>query len=61
MADTFLTVDQIAVLLQINPETVRRWLRDGKLRGTRLEGNAGYRVSQRDLDEFMRRRETVAE
>jgi excisionase family DNA binding protein len=45
--DRMLTVDQVAERLQLGPETIRRWLRAGKLRGVRLGGTkAGYRVPE---------------
>lgn len=31
-----LTVYEVAERLRVNPYTVRRWLRDGRLRGARL-------------------------
>jgi len=41
----------------MNPETVRRWLREGKLRGYLLGGDrAGYRVAEQDLEAFIRAR-----
>jgi hypothetical protein len=41
----------------MNPETVRRWLREGKLRGYLLGGDrGGYRVAANDLEVFIRAR-----
>ena len=55
-----LTVQQVAERLKMNPETVRRWLRQGKLRGYLLGGDrSGYRVAADDLDAFIRARGTV--
>jgi excisionase family DNA binding protein len=52
-----LTVQQVAVRLKMNPETIRRWLREGKLRGYLLGGDrSGYRVAEQDLDAFIRAR-----
>jgi excisionase family DNA binding protein len=54
-----LTVDAVARQLTLHPETVRRWLRDGRLRGIRLgERRAGWRISQADLDAFLSSRST---
>ena len=50
------TVDQVAELLQVNPETVRRWIRREWLKA-RLLGKStrsGYRIANADLDEFMK-------
>ena len=43
--EPLLTVQEVAAQLRVNPETVRRWLRQGKLRGRLLGGDrAGYRI-----------------
>jgi len=49
-----LTVRQIAEKLQVNTETVYRWLRDSKLLGYRA--NRLWRVSERDLEAFLQQR-----
>ena len=51
--ERWLTVAQIAERLQVHQETVRRWLRDGRLEGRNLGGKGGYRVRERDLEAFM--------
>jgi excisionase family DNA binding protein len=49
-----LTVREVAERLRSSPETVRRWLRQGKLRGFRLGGTKlGYRVTESELDRFL--------
>ena len=50
-----LTVRQIAEKLQVNTETVYRWLRDGKLVGYRA--NRLWRVGEQDLEAFLKRRQ----
>lgn len=50
----FLTVDQIAEHLQVKQTTVRKWLREGRLRGINLGGVAGWRVRREELDRFIR-------
>jgi excisionase family DNA binding protein len=50
-----LTVREVAERLRSSPETVRRWLRQGKLRGFRPGGTKlGYRVSEQELQRFLR-------
>ena len=50
MAEQLLTVQDVAERLKIRPQTVRRWLRQGKLRGTLLGGDRmGYRIAEREL------------
>lgn len=50
-----LTVREVAERLRSSPETVRRWLRQGKLRGFRPGGTKlGYRVSEEELQRFIK-------
>ena len=37
-----LTVARVAKLFSVNRDTVRRWLREGRLKGVDLGGRAGY-------------------
>jgi excisionase family DNA binding protein len=60
--DRLLTVAEAAERLRLNPETIRRWLRDGRLTGVHLGSDkAGWRVSERELDAFIRDRTTRKE
>ena len=50
----WLTVEQVAALFQITPETVRRWIRAGEVPVLDIGGpKAGYRIKQGDLDAFI--------
>lgn len=51
-----LTVDQVAAALQVDPYTVRRWLRGGTLIGERQGRH--WRILESDLDRFMAERRT---
>lgn len=51
--DTFLTVDEVAQRLRVNPETIRRWLRSGRLAGVNLSDKAGWRISEAALAKFL--------
>ena len=51
--ERWLTVAEIVERLQVHEQTVRRWLRAGRLPGRNLGGRAGYRVRERDLDVFL--------
>lgn len=52
--DAFLTVGEIAKRIRANPETVRRWLRSGRLKGVMLAGDSlGWRVLESDLARFI--------
>jgi excisionase family DNA binding protein len=57
MADeTLFTVDEVAKRLAVHPDTVRNWIKSGELDAFDLGGRAGYRISQAQLDEFLRKR-----
>lgn len=50
-----LTVRQVAERLQLKPETIRRWVRSGKLRAVSLGSDAaGYRVPTSEVDRLLR-------
>jgi excisionase family DNA binding protein len=55
----YLTVDQVAAIVQVTPEAVRRWIRGGELPAYRLGGQRmGYRIARADLDAFIAARQT---
>lgn len=55
MNERLLTVREVADRLRSSPETVRRWLRQGKIRGFRPGGTKlGYRVPESELQRFLR-------
>ena len=55
------TVAEVAARLRTSQETIRRWLRSGRLRGIRLGGTrAGYRIAESDLQRFLDRGELAA-
>jgi len=52
--DRLLTVHEIAPRVRVAPKTIRRWLRENKLTGTRLGGTrAGWRVNESELMRFL--------
>lgn len=55
--DELLTVAQIAEQVQVTPETVRRWINNGQLRGHAVTRRTGYRVRRTDLNEFLNLRD----
>ncbi len=55
------TVQEVEERVRTTPETVRRWLRSGRLRGIRLGGTKlGYRIAESDLQRFLDRGELAA-
>ena len=54
MPDRFITVQEAAEQLRIHPQTVRLWLRDGKLRGRLIGGRkSGYRIPASEIDRLL--------
>ncbi len=53
--EVWYTVERVAEIMQLHPQTVRRMIREGKLRATDLGKKAGYRVAASDLHEYMTR------
>jgi excisionase family DNA binding protein len=51
--EEWLTVAQVANLLQVSVMAVQGWIRRGELPAIRLGGKAGYRVRRADLDAFI--------
>ncbi len=57
--ERWLTVEEIVDTLKVHEQTVRRWLRDGELRGVLLGRKAGYRVRESDFEAFLEARDTM--
>ena len=56
-APQFLTVREVAERLRIPEDTLRIWLRHGRIRGFRPGGKkTGWRITESDLNEFIERR-----
>jgi len=52
--DRMLTVEEAAERIRTTPHTVRRWLRDGKLRGTRPGGTRlGWRIPESEVQKLL--------
>jgi excisionase family DNA binding protein len=59
LMEKIVTVEQIAERLQVNNQTVRKWLREGELAGMPFGGRTGWRVNEADLQTFLDRRHRV--
>jgi excisionase family DNA binding protein len=53
--DVYLTPEQVAAKLDLNVETIYRWLRTRKMRASRISQKA-WRIPERELASFIRRR-----
>ena len=51
MAESFLTVGDVAELLKLNPQTVRNWIDQGQLPAVRI--GRRVRIRQSELDAFI--------
>jgi excisionase family DNA binding protein len=49
-----LTTHQASERLQVTEDTVRRWLRSGRIRGRRLNDRAGYRIPRDEIERVLR-------
>jgi excisionase family DNA binding protein len=54
------TAEEVANFLGLNKVTVYRYIREGRLKATRT-GSRNYRITQRDLDEFIAKNRTATE
>ena len=62
MPEKFITVQAAAEQLQVHPQTVRLWLRQGKLRGRLIGGRkSGYRIPASEIDRLLSPDEDRAE
>lgn len=54
MSDKILTPEDAAEMLQVSPGTVRKWLRKGLLKGTKVGGGRLWRISQSTIEEYIK-------
>lgn len=56
--DDLVTVPEAATRLRVDQETIRRWLRSGRLQGINLgPGKGRWRIRAAELDRFLIERE----
>jgi len=60
LADELLTIDEVAAELKLHPDTIRRYIREGKLKQIRVGGTA-IRIRRSELDRFIREGEEGSE
>ena len=51
--ERWLTVDDVATALRVNPETIRRWIKAGRLPAYDLGRKAGYRLRPSEVEQFV--------
>ncbi len=52
-ASDFLSIEEVATRLNVSGETIRRWVREGRLQGTRV--GRQWRIYPHDLERFLTR------
>ena len=53
-ADRVLTVAEVAERLRVHPQTVRLWLKEGKLKGRLIGGTkTGYRIPESEVERIL--------
>ena len=56
----YLTIKDVAAMMNVSEETVRRWIRDGKLAAEDMGGRLGYRILQEDFEKFSKLRNATS-
>jgi excisionase family DNA binding protein len=51
--EELLTVHEIAGRLKVNPETVRRWLRTGSMKGAIRSNSMGWRAPESEVQRLL--------
>lgn len=54
MSDKLLTPKAVAERLEVSPDTVRIWLRRGLLKGVKVGGGRLWRISESEINEFVK-------
>lgn len=55
------TRDEAAEILKVKPDTISLWIRQGKLRGSRIGGGKNVRVTEEAIKEFLAKTEVRKE
>lgn len=51
------TPDEVAEILKIHPQTIRKWINEGKIRGFKV--GAHWRVTGQQITDFIKRNESI--
>ena len=52
-----ITVYEAEIIANKNPETIRRWIRNGKLRGTISSKKEGYLIDEETLTRYLNKKD----
>jgi excisionase family DNA binding protein len=53
MSEQSLTPDEAARILKVSPQTLRRWLRKGVLKGIKVGDGKLWRINQSTIDQYL--------
>lgn len=53
MSEQALTPEEAATILKVSPQTIRRWLRDGRIKGTKIGDGKLWRISQATINQCL--------
>lgn len=56
---TYYTPEEVADILKVRKHTVWNWLREGTLKGTKINGKI-WRITDKDLETFINKEENEA-
>jgi len=51
--DSLLTLKQVAELLNVHPNTIRNWIRDGRINSYRISSRGDRRFKQDEIARFL--------
>jgi len=51
----FYSVEKVAEMLDLHPQTIRRWIKEGKLKATKP--GQSYKIRKEDLEELLKNKE----
>ena len=57
----WLKVTDVAKELSVHPETIKRWIRAGRLVAVKMNANGNWRISDEELRRFIERRKEASD
>ena len=57
----WLKVTDVAKELSVHPETIKRWIREGRLAAVKTSANGNWRISDEELRRFIERRKEASD
>ncbi len=54
MNDETITVNEAAEMLKVSPQSVRRWLKDGHLKGSKVGKGKLWRLNRREVENYLK-------